>query len=377
MRSRSSAEKQKAKAMREVGEAFKAFRPAREVLTVVRAVPTRFVQLDHATDVGGFPIERFVLVHGPSGEGKTYFTLGLIDSFLARGHFAYLIDAERTTPITWPERVMGRERAHHPWFLGVRPTTYEATVDNVREFVFALKNQRDKGNVDPETSAIVVCDSLRKLVPKNLWKQIVEDKDKNGVDGLGGRAGQIKAAMNAAWMDELVPLLEETGTVFVAIAREREDPDANKWDRAAGRDYKVGGGSAVYYDASLVARVERAGWVMEAPDSKKVYGERHRVTIVKTKVSGHEEKQTASYFHTSNGAHVPFGFDRARDLLEMGERFGVVEVSGSWFSFQGERVGNGRHAAVKTVAESGALMDSIEAEVRERFSNHEPLGVVA
>jgi len=227
-----------------VAERFKAFRPAHEALTRVRAVPTIFVQFDHATGVGGLPIERFTLLHGPSGHGKSAVALGFVRSFLERDHFALYVDAERTTPGTWVEELLGKDLAHHPGFFAKRPRTYEETVEEVRRFVTTLAEAREAGELPEDTSALVVVDSLRKLVPEGILKKI--SKDDGGVDGMGGRAAQIKAAMNAAWLDELVPLLEDTGTAVVAIARESEDTNADVWAKRTGQDFKVGGGKAIY-----------------------------------------------------------------------------------------------------------------------------------
>lgn len=373
-------------------KAFEAFRPAHEVLSVVRAVSTRFIQFDHGTSVGGLPIERFVLMHGPSGEGKTKLSLGLMESFLLHDHFAMLIDAERTTPITWARQIMG-PRADHPGFFAIRPKSYEETVESVRKFLITIKRQRDEGIIHPDTSALVVCDSIRKLVPEGLLKKLFGEvyeaskgqrrgaprEKSKGIDGVGGRAAQIKAAMNAQWLDELTPLLEETRTAFIAIARESEDPDADMNDKMAGRDYKVAGGKAIYYDASLVLRVERASWVQDGGDdegkNKKVFGERNRVTIRKTKVAGQEDKQTLTYFHTSNGVLIPEGFDRARDVVDLGVKFGIVEQKGAWFSFQDQRLGQGINNTVKSLTENEALLDDIDKAVRESFAKHEPVEV--
>jgi recombination protein RecA len=369
-------DKKRLMSMEAVAKEFEDFRPAREVLTKVRAVPTRFVQLDHGTRVGGLPIERFMLCHGPSGHGKTYFTLGLIDSFLARDHLALFIDAERTTPMSWVNTVV--PRANHPLFFAKRPASYEETVSDVRKFVLKVKRLRDGGDLDPNTTALIVCDSVRKLVPQNILAKILKDADKNGIDGMGGRAAQIKAAMNAQWMDELVPLLEDTQTGFLAIARETEDPTVSKWEKLAGNDYKVGGGSALYYDASMVFRVSRASYVTEKsnPDDEtskaNIYGERHRITIRKSKVAGKEDKVTSCYFHTSNGTFIPEGFDRARDVIELGIAFELIEKSGSWFSFMGERLGQGLHNAVKSLTAQPDRLDEIEMTVRDAFKAHDP-----
>ena len=360
--------------------AFAAFRPAREVLKIVTAVPTCFAQFDHATRVNGLPIERFTLLHGPSNEGKTLFAIGLIGSFLESGHMAMLVDAERTTPITWVEEMIGEKNAKSDRFVAMRPQTYEDTVAAVRNFCKALKAERDAGRVHKDTSALIVVDSIRKLVPKGLFDKLaseVKAKDLNGLDGMGGRGAMIKASLNSQWLDELIPLLEETRTAMVVIARETDDGEATKWEKLAGTDYKVGGGKALYYDSSMVLRVERANYVQEVfgdgeKKSSKVYGERHRVTVTKTKVAGREVKQTTCYFHTSNGVLYGLGFDPGRDLLELGERFGVVGRSGSWYSFGDVKIGNGAHAAAAKLHEDVELRNALDRAVRGAFMVQEP-----
>jgi recombination protein RecA len=364
-------------AFRKVRKAFGEFRPAREVLKRVSAVRTRFLQFDHATGVGGLPIERVSVVHGPSGQGKTAFTLGLEESFLQLGHLVYHVDAERTTPITWAEKLMG-DLADHPCYFAARPETYEETVEAVRRFATTIGEQRAKGVISEDTSGLIVVDSIKKLIPKGLWDQLQKDVLKNGIDGAGGRAGQWKAALNSQWMDELVPLMDDARTAIVIIARETDDSEAGKWTKLAGDDYKVNGGKAIIYDSSMVLRVQRDKYVTAANEEGErapVYGERHRVTIHKTKVSGQEEKKTLCYFHTSNGTFAPFGFDRARDVLDLGTRFGVVEQRGAWFSFEDQRLGQGMHNAVSALAGDVGRLAQVEAAVRARFESENPIQV--
>ena len=370
--------RQRRSSLEAVADRFKNFRPAREVLTRVRAVPTIFPQFDHAVRVGGFPIERFSLVHGPSSHGKTTWALGLMKSFLAREHLALLIDAERTTPFDWTQKMLG-EHAEHPGFYADRPQTYEATVDRVREFVTNLAEAREAEELPPETSAIIVVDSLRKLVPENILAKISKEGASGAmgsIDGMGGRAAQIKAALNAAWLDELIPLLEQTRTAFVAIERETDDPDADVWAKKYGTNFKVGGGKALYYDSSLVMRVERAKWVQQkGGDDEKatIYGERHRVTIRKTKVAGKDDKQSVAYFHTSNGVLVPEGFDRARDVLELAQRFEIVTGS-AWLKWGTEKW-QGEHNAVVKLTGNTDMLDELEMEVRAKFEAVAPTEV--
>jgi len=376
VRSRSE-NREKLKQLTKVMDAFEAWRPASEVLTAVRAVPTRFVQLDHALRCGGWPIERFTLVHGPSNHGKTVFAAGLEDSFLTVGGLAHHIDAERTSPFPWFRVLMG-ERADSRLFTADRPDTYEGVMASVRNYLNTIIRLKNGGDLEPDVPAIIVCDSMRKLVPKDMMKEILEAEKaaaEGDIKGGRDRSAQLKAKMNAAWMDELIPHLEKAGANFVAIGRELQDPDADMWAKKFGTDYKIGGGGAMYFDASIVARIERAAWVGNGKEGKdrKVYGERHRVTIKKTKVAAKDDKVAVAYFHTSNGTFIPEGFDRGRDVLEIGERLGVIDKTGAWYSFEGERIGNGRDNVVTQLSQNPEWCGRIERECRDRFSSASPV----
>ena len=384
-------EKKKGKELSKVADALAGFRHASETLTEVRAVPTIFVGVDHATGVGGWPIERFSLVHGISGRGKTKFVIGLMLSFLMRDHFVDYIDAERTTPFRFVKTMMGKY-ADHERFFAVRPDDYEGVIARVRTFCNAIIQKKKAGEIDRETSGIIVVDSMRKLVPKDMLQEILraakeeaEEAEsarrsgkKGGITAGKDRRAQVQAKMNAAWMDEVIPLLEKAGVAMVAIAREMEDPDAHPAMKKAGWGFKIGGGGALFYDSSLVVRVDRQCYVEEGGKGekqegdefvrKKVYGEKHKVTIHKTKIAGHEDKKTVAYFHASNGVLVPEGFDRARDLLEMGEQHEVVERSGAWRSFRGQRIANGEDNAVVALSRDPETMDAIERDLRAAFA---------
>lgn len=321
----------------------------------------------------------YILTH------NTIFTLGLGKSFLLGDHFFKLIDAERTTPMTWIEEMFGPELARHPGFVASRPDTYESAVAEVREFAKRIGEAKEAKKLPPNTTGLIVVDSIRKLVPKGFFDKIAAETrgkgdKKTGVDGYGGRGAQIKAAMNAAWLDELVPLLEQAGLALAFITRETDDPDADVWDKRTGEDFKVGGGKSLVYDASLLIRVERASFIKQGvskdadADERKsapVYGERHRITIRKTKIAGKQEKYVTSYFHTSNGVLTPVGFDLARDVLELGERVGVLQKSGGWIAWR-KKKWNGLDSAVKKLTAEPELLAELEAAVREKFDTVNP-----
>jgi RecA/RadA recombinase len=314
--------RERLEAMAQVASSMKHWMPARTVLTRVRALPTMWPGLDLATRVGGWPLQRIGLVHGPTAHGKTTFTHGLGLSFLRASHWYAYIDAEYTTPEDWLGKLLA-EHADNPGFVAMRPRTYEQTVDAVRSFVETLSEAREKNLLPIDTTALIVVDSIRKLVPERLMKKIAEKgaEGDGSIDGAGGSAAMYKAALNAQWLDELVPLLFHHNASMLFIAREHEKTDAGKW----AAKFVVGGGKALGFDSSLTSRV-----TLDEPvkQGDRVVAERHRVQITKTKVSAKEGRSTEWHFHTSNGRLVPEGFDIARDLIELGLQLGVLKKSG-------------------------------------------------
>jgi recombination protein RecA len=358
-------------ALAAVAGRFNDSKPPREVLKRVRSVPTCFPGFDHATRVGGYPIERITTVHGPSNAGKTAFALGVLASFLRRDHFARLYDLERTTPVTWLETLMG-DVLDHPGFSAARPHTYEEVVDDVRNWCTQIATARTKGEIPPDTTGVMVLDSLRKLVPENFFTKLSKGAEEHGIDGMGGRGAQLKAAYNAAWFDELIPLLDDTGTALLIIARESEEIVKN--GRFEQRIVKLGGGGSVVYESSLIVRVERARWITDGEGKEApVVGEQHRLTIRKTKIGGKDDRVTIASFHTSNGKLTPEGFDTARDVLDLGARLGVVKKSGGWVGWSGKRI-QGETAAVRWLADPShrAHLDALTAEVRDAFDKAGP-----
>jgi recombination protein RecA len=357
-------------AMAAVAERFASWRPPAEVLVPVRAVPTCFPQIDEVTRVAGWPIERFALAHGPSNEGKTALAHGLGLSFLQRGHFYGLLDAERTTPATWVRKLM-HDFAVHPGFRALRPGSYEEAVDAVRSFCETIGEAKAKGHLPSDTSGLVVVDSIRKLVPRKFMATIMEHgaqgAKSKGVDGASGRAAMIKAMLNAAWLDELIPLLADTGTAMLAITREAENPDAGAGSFGAD-DFKVSGGKALIFDSALVVRVTRGSWVREGSgEDSRIIGERHCVEVRKTKIGGKDSKRPRCHFHTSNGVLVPEGFDRPRDVIELALEHEIVTVNGSWFAWGDRRLGQGMNQAVRKLHAEPDLCGELEAECRAKF----------
>jgi KaiC/GvpD/RAD55 family RecA-like ATPase len=364
-------------AVQRVASRFTQWRPARQVLTRVRAVPTIFPSLDMASRVGGFPVGRVSVVHGPSSEGKSLIALGLGLSFLKRGHFFGYVDAEFSTPIGWLEGLMEHE-ADNPLFMGLRPKSYEQTVDAVREMLKVIILAKTSGEI-PDAAGIIVVDSLRALVPEDFIAKIQRfgaQGDKGSVDGMSGMGAAIKAKMNAEWFDELRPMLYQADVGMLIVGRESTRRNAPK----GAPDWQLTGGRAVVFETSgLLMRCER-DWLREGsgPDSV-VVGERHDVGIYKSKVAGKDEIVSEWSFCTSNGKVVPEGFDQGRDLLELGVTLGVVKVAGtSNYSFASARW-QGKHKAVVRLHEDPELRGRLEQACRARFKTieTEAIGPVA
>lgn len=342
-------------------------RKATEVLHPVRAVPTIFPWVDTTLGISGWPTDRYGLVHGPSNKGKSVFTLGLCYSFVKSDHPALYIDAERTTPITWAEQLMG-EHVNSPFFRAEKPVSYEKTVELVRKFCTTIGEAKAKNEIDPDTTGIVIVDSLRKLVPEKMLEQMMREfsdtstqgkNDRKGIDGANGMAARIKAALNAQWADELTALLDDTGTCLVAIAREYQKQKVNDWDI----DYVLGGGSAIFFEASITARIDESGRVLD--DKKQLVATEHSVSILKTKVGQKEERFPRAFFHLATGVEsgVPYGFDRARDVLHLAKHLGIIG-DGAYFPFEDENLGHGEKNALNALRSNPELMQRIETKCR-------------
>jgi hypothetical protein len=294
--------------------------------------------------------------------------MGLGKSFLEMDHFCHWIDAEYTTDKRWL-RMM--KMPNHPGFTALRPKSYEHAVESVHEWATKIDKARTEGKLPEDTSGICVVDSINQLAPEDLMKELFKatkadevEIGKKGIDGAGGRAGQILAKINNAWMKILVPLMGTTGLSIVIITRENENTDKSPW----AEEFVVTGGKGVNFDSSMTVRVLRASFITHGEgQNKETYGERHKMIIRKTKVARKEEKHPTAYFNTSNGVLVPPGFDTPRDYLETAIEVGLVEQNGSFFVFEGERIGQGAHNVVKMLYGNEKFFFRFKAKVREKI----------
>lgn len=372
------------KALGAVSKRFRGWRPQAEVIREVEAVPTCMPAYDVHNRVGGHPISRIALMHGPSNEGKTLVELALLKSFLERGHFAAFADAERSTPAKWVNSLLG-EVAQSPGFVALPVKTFEHARDAIRSLCETVADARAKRELPDDVTALVCVDSLRGLVPKAIFDELKKaqeadaaegkqrggrfGKKPKGIDGYGGRAAQMKAALLSAWMDECVPLFADTRCALLLIGRETK-VEAESGFRVITEDwkeYKVGGGVAPFFMASQVIRVTREYVrVKDSEGKSQVVGERHDLAMYKVKVSGKEDVAQYAYVHTSNGVQAPEGFDRARDVGALSVQLEVVKPHGSWLvrADTGEAIAQGEEQLVKKLRADPALAAELERRCR-------------
>lgn len=362
------------------------FRPQKEVVKNAEAVPTVFPSFDVATEVGGYPLARVVLVTGPAANGKTQFMLGVGRGFLEAGHFFAVADAERTLTQDFVKSMVGPV-VDHPGFTALPVGTYEQTRTAVRRYFETIANARARGELPPDTTALLAVDSLRKLMPAGLWKALTDEvkaateedeapkkkskfvrskKPGNHVDGIGGRAGQIKAAFNGAWMDELVPVLADSRCGILIIGREKVEEGQGKFDRDV---VTPSGGVSLMFEPSLWLRCVSNDIAEKHGEGKSeetvMVGQRITLEFRKTKVARRREFLPTAFFHVSNGrGAAPEGFDFARDLFWVGQELGLVEQSGSYYSFDGEQLGQGERNAHRRIVEDAPLAAALAARIR-------------
>jgi hypothetical protein len=319
----------------------------------------------------GWPTDCVSVIHGPSNGGKTAFLLALLKSFLEQGNPSSLLDIEQTTPFSFAASMMGPV-ARSPIFRASREASFETTRKEVRRFCDLIGEARAKGSVPETMTALIAVDSLKKLIPDKLWDEITKDASgkskrgtdkESGIDGMGGRAGQYKASLNGAWLDELNRLLKQTGVGMVIVARE------NVERLMFGESVTLGGGKNLFFDASFVARVTCKRQIVDSEGGAEatLYGEQHEVEVYKTKIAGKRTRWPTAYFHTSTGAldGVPLGFDAARDYLETAKHLEVIDPKDAYNSLDGDKLGHGANQAVKRLYADAKVFAKLRAAVDE------------
>ena len=289
----------------------------------IAVIPSGSMALDSALGVGGFPRGRVVEIFGPESSGKTTLTLHLIAEAQKAGGVAAFIDAEHALDPGYARK------------LGV-------DVDNL------LVSQPDSGEQALEIAAaliasgaldVVVIDSVAALVPK------AELEGEMGDSHMGLQARLMSQALR-----KLTGVVGRTGTCMVFINQIRE-----KIGVMFDNPETTTGGRALKFYASVRLDIRR---IAAIKDGDTAIGNRTRVKVVKNKVASPFREAEFDILYGE-------GISREGDLLDMGVTHNLVEKSGSWFSYRGERIGQGRDNARQYLREHPDLCRNLDDELRK------------
>jgi recombination protein RecA len=296
----------------------------------IGAIPTGSIAFDLALGIGGFPRGRVVEVFGPEATGKTTLALHVIAEAQRRGGQAVFIDAEHALDPTYAGKV------------GV-------DVDNL------LISQPDYGEQGLEIAEVlvrsgavdvVVVDSVAALVPK------AELEGEMGDAHMGLQARLMSQALR-----KLTAIVARSKTCFIFINQIRE-----KIGFFLGNPETTTGGRALKFYASLRVDVRRMTAIKEGD---QVVGNRVKVKIVKNKMAPPFRDAEFDIIYGE-------GISREGDLVDMGANLGLVEKSGTWYSYKGERIGQGRENVKKLLKENKELAADLDAAIRVKVGLGEP-----
>ncbi len=296
----------------------------------IAVIPTGALSFDAALGVGGFPRGRVIEVFGPESSGKTTITLQVIAEAQKMGGMAAFVDAEHALDPAYARK------------LGV-------DVDNL------LVSQPDYGEQALEiTEALVnsgaidvlVVDSVAALVPKAE---------------LDGEMGDMQVGLQARLMSKalrkLTGTVSKSRTCLIFINQIRE-----KIGVMFGNPETTTGGRALKFYTSVRIDIRR---VAAIKDGDSVVGSRTKVKVVKNKVA-------APFREAEFDLMYGEGISREGDMLDIAVNNNIVEKSGSWFSYKGERIGQGRENAKQFMKDNKDITAKIEAEVKKAIGLAKP-----
>jgi len=291
----------------------------------VSVIPTGSISLDAALGVGGFPRGRVMEVFGPESSGKTTLALQVIAQAQAAGGTAAFIDAEHALDPTYARA------------LGVDVDNLLVSQPDYGEQALEITNSLISSNVID----VVVVDSVAALVPK------AELEGEMGDSFMGLHARLMSQAMR-----KLTAAVSKANACLIFINQVRE-----KIGVVFGNPETTTGGRALKFYSSVRIEVRRIGAIK---DGDQIMGNRTKIKVVKNKVAAPFREVEVDILYGQ-------GISREGDLLDLGATHEVVEKSGSWFSYAGERLGQGRENARLYLKEHTDIRDKLDTAVRQKL----------
>jgi recombination protein RecA len=291
----------------------------------VQAVSSGSVSLDIALGVGGFPRGRIIEIYGPESSGKTTLALHAIAEAQKKGGIAAFVDAEHALDVAYARKLGVRTDD----LLISQPDTGEQALEIAETLVRS-------GAVD-----VLVIDSVAALVPK------AELEGEMGDAHMGVQARLMSQALR-----KLTGTISKSQTIVVFINQIRM-----KIGVMFGNPETTTGGNALKFYATQRLDIRRIGAIK---DGEQVIGNRTRVKVVKNKVAPPFKEVEFDIMYGQ-------GISHEGDLLDLAAQENVVEKSGAWFSYDGERIGQGREQAKSFLREHPEILQRIEGQLLEKF----------
>jgi recombination protein RecA len=291
----------------------------------VQAISSGSVSLDIALGVGGFPRGRIIEIYGPESSGKTTLALHAIAEAQKKGGIAAFVDAEHALDVAYARKLGVRTDD----LLISQPDTGEQALEIAETLVRS-------GAID-----VLVIDSVAALVPK------AELEGEMGDAHMGVQARLMSQALR-----KLTGTISKSQTIVVFINQIRM-----KIGVMFGNPETTTGGNALKFYATMRLDIRRIGAIK---DGEQVIGNRTRVKVVKNKVAPPFKEVEFDIMYGQ-------GISREGDLLDLAAQENVVEKSGAWFSYDGERIGQGREQAKSFLREHPEILQRIEGQLLEKF----------
>jgi recombination protein RecA len=291
----------------------------------VDSIPTGSLGLDIALGVGGIPRGRVIEIFGPESSGKTTLTLAIIASAQANGGTAAFVDAEHALDPVYAEK------------LGVKVNDLLVSQPDTGEQALEITDMLVRsGAVD-----VVVVDSVAALTPK------AEIEGEMGDQHMGLQARLMSQALR-----KLTGNIKRSNTIVIFINQIRM-----KIGVMFGNPETTTGGNALKFYSSVRMDIRRIGAIK---NGEEVVGSMTRVKVVKNKVA-------PPFRETEFEIMYGTGISKEGELIELGVLHNLVEKSGSWYSYKGERIGQGKDNARTFLQQHPEIAKDIEAQVRAKL----------
>ena len=295
----------------------------------VEVIPTGSIGLNAALGVGGYPKGRIIEIYGPASSGKTTLAIHAIAEAQKAGGIAAFIDAEHAFDRFYAQK------------LGVDINNlYISQPDNGEQALEIADQLIRSSAID-----IIVIDSVAALTPK---KEIEGD--------MGDSAVGLHARLMSQALRKLTATIAKTNTTCIFINQLRE-----KIGIMFGNPETTTGGNALKFYASVRLDIRR---ITSLKDGDQVVGNQVRVKVVKNKVAPPFRK---AEFEITFGE----GISKVGEILDLGVEYGIIQKSGSWFSYEGSKLAQGRDATKALLRDNPELCEELEGKIMAAIRDHQ------